>query len=59
MMMWTSGVVQVVGVDGVVDSLVRDFIEKNPQSVHEPLIQSAMETSRFHFETVQIITLTP
>jgi hypothetical protein len=59
MICWVQGVIQVVGVDGVVDSLVRDFVEKGPQSVHQPLIQSTMETSCFHLETVQIVSQTP
>ena len=59
MICWVSGVIQVVGVDGVVDSLVRDFVEKDPQRVHQLLIQSSMETSRFHLETVQIVSQTP
>ena len=54
-----SGVVRVVEVGDVVDSLVRDFVEKGPQSVHQPLIQSTMETSRFHLETVQVVPQTP
>ena len=54
-----SGVVRVVEVGDVVDSLVRDFVEEGPQSVHQPLIQSTMETSRFHLETVQVIPQTP
>ncbi len=58
-MCWMSGVVRVVEVGDVVDSLVRDFVEKGPQSVHQPLIQSTMETSRFHLETVQVIPQTP
>ncbi len=53
------GVIQVVVVDGVVDSLVRDFVEQDPQGVHKLLIQSSMETSRFHLETVQIVSQTP
>ncbi len=52
MICWVHGVIQVIGVGGVVDSLVRDFVEEGPQSVHQPLIQSTMETSRFHLETV-------
>ncbi len=56
MICWVSGVVQVVGVGGVVDSLVRDFVEEGPQCVHQPLIQSSMETCRFHLETVQIVS---
>ncbi len=59
MICWVYGVIQVVGVGGVVDTLIRDFIEEGPQSVHQPLIQSTMETSRFHLETVQVITQTP
>ncbi len=59
MVCWVYGVIQVVGVGGVVDTLIRDFVEKGPQSVHQPLVQSAMETSRFHLETVQVITQTP
>ncbi len=59
MISWVQGVVQVAGVGGVVDGLVRDFVEEGPQSVHQPLIQGAMETSRFHLETVQVITQTP
>ncbi len=59
MICWVSGVIQIVGVDGVVDSLVRDFVEEGPQSVHQLLIQSSMETCRFHLETVQIVTQTP
>ena len=54
-----SGVVRVVEVGDVVDSLVRDFVEEGPQSVHQPLIQSSMETSRFHLETVQVVSQTP
>jgi hypothetical protein len=30
---WMSGVVRVVEVGGVVDSLVRDFVEECPQSI--------------------------
>ena len=59
MICWVPGVIQVVGVDGVVDSLVRDFVEEGPQCVHQPLVQSAMETSRFHLETVQVVSQTP
>ncbi len=54
-----SGVVRVVEVGGVVDGLVRNFVEENPQSVHRPLIQCSMETSRFHLETVQVVPQTP
>ena len=56
---WVYGVIQVVGVGGVADVLVRDFVEKGPQSVYQPLVQSTMKTSCFHFETVQVITQTP
>ena len=59
MICWVYGGIQVVGVGGVADVLVRDFVEKGPQSVHQPLVQSAMETSRFHLETVQVIPQTP
>ncbi len=59
MIRWVSGAIQVVGVGGVVDTLIRDFVEKGPQSVHQPLVQSAMETSCFHLKTVQVITQTP
>ncbi len=59
MICWVSGVVQVVEVGGVVDGLVRDFVEEDPQCVHQPLIQSTMETSCFHLETVQIVSQTP
>ncbi len=59
MIRWVCGVIQVAGVGGVVDTLIRDFVEKGPQSVHQPLIQSAMETSRFHLDTIQVITQTP
>jgi hypothetical protein len=59
MICWVYGVIQVAGVGGVADVLVRDFVEKGPQSVYQPLVQSAMETSRFHFETVQVIPQTP
>ncbi len=59
MICWVHGVIQVAGVDGVVDSLVRDFVEEGTQSVCQPLIQSSMETSRFHLETVQIVSQTP
>ncbi len=58
-MIWVHGVVQVVEVCGVVDTLIWDFVEEGPQSVHQPLVQSAMKTSRFHFKTVQVITQTP
>ncbi len=56
MICWVYGVIQVVGVGGVVDTLIRNFVEEGPQSVHQPLVQSTMETSRFHLETVQVIT---
>ena len=56
---WVYGVVQVDGVGGVVDTLIRDFVKKDPQSVHQPLVQSAMETSCFHLETVQVVSQTP
>ncbi len=56
---WVHGVIQVVGVGGVVESLVRDFVEEGPQSVHQPLIQSTMETCRFHLETIQVVSQTP
>ncbi len=59
MIRWVYGVIQVAGVGGVVDGLVQDFVEEGPQSVHQPLVQSAMETSRFHLETVQVIPQTP
>ncbi len=59
MIRWVRGVIQVAGVGGVVDDLIRDFVEKGSQSVHQPLVQSTMETSRFHLETVQVITQTP
>ncbi len=59
MICWVHGVIQVVGVGGVVDSLVRDFVEEGPQCVHQPLIQSSMETSGFHLETVQVVPQTP
>ncbi len=52
MICWVYGVIQVVGVGDVVDILIRDLVEEGPQSVHQPLVQSAMETSRFHLETV-------
>jgi hypothetical protein len=59
MICWVHGVIQVVGVGGVVDTLIRDFVEEGPQSVHQPLIQSSMETNCFHLETVQIVLQTP
>ncbi len=59
MICWVYGVIQVVGVGDVVDTLIRDFVEEGPQSVHQPLVQSTMETNRFHLETVQVITQTP
>jgi hypothetical protein len=59
MICWVQGVIQVAGVDGVVVGLVRDFVEEGPQSVYQPLIQSSMETSRFHLEIVQIVSQTP
>ncbi len=59
MICWVHGVIQVVGVGGVVDVLVRDLVEEGSQSVHQPLIQSAMETNRFHLETVQVVSQTP
>ncbi len=58
-MIWVHGVVQVDGVGGVVDTLIWDLVEEGPQSVYQPLVQSAMETSRFHLETIQVITQTP
>ncbi len=59
MICWVQGVVQVVGVGGVVDTLIWDFVEEGPQCVHQPLVQSAMETSCFHLETIQVIMQTP
>ncbi len=59
MIRWVCGVIQVAGVGGVVDGLVRDFVEKGSQSVHQPLVQSAMETRRFHLKTVQVVPQTP
>ncbi len=59
MICWVHGVIQVAGVGGVVDDLVRDFVEEGSQSVDQPLVQSAMETSCFHFETVQVVSQTP
>ena len=56
---WVRGVVQVDGVGGVVDTLIRDFVEKGPQCIHQPLVQSAMETNCFHLEIVYVITQTP
>ncbi len=59
MICWVHGVIQVVGVGGVVDDLVRDFVEKGSQSIHQPLVQSTMETSCFHLETIQVVSQTP
>ncbi len=51
-MVWVHGVVQVDGVGGVVDTLIGDFVEKGPEGIHQPLVESAMETSCFHLEIV-------
>jgi hypothetical protein len=59
MICWMHGVIQVAGVGGVVDGLVQDFVEEGSQSVDQPLVQSAMETSCFHLETVQVVSQTP
>ncbi len=48
MIRWVYGVIQVDGVGDVDGTLIRDFVEKGPQSVHQPLVQSTMETSCFH-----------